>query len=396
MGKPMDKPKAPATNETPLRSSRTGSVSIKEIARLSGVSIGTVDRVVHNRGRVLEETARKIRRIIEETGYRPNIFASRLSRARLYRFGVMIPSPDQDSCFWQLPLRGIEKAALELKSHSISITYYFFNKYTSSRKSFASVCKRIQNDAPDGLLLAPVIPDWTREFLTKLSPAIPYVFFDSNLPDTDPVSTIIQDSFQSGVLSAKLADLLAEGTGKIGIFQLVPTDFHLLERARGFHSYFSGHPRITCLESQIDGSRLADSFTEEITAMRKTHADLKVIFVTNAQTYQAAAFLKRQSRKKEIHVIGYDLIPDNTRLLEEGWIDFLINQRPETQGYQGLYTLYRHLVLGETAPPCMMMPIDIIAKENAFYYQNESTDHEKMPLIPVSSDSTSEPTRFAP
>ena len=45
--------------------------TIKEIAELAGVSRGTVDRVLNNRGSVNEETAEKIRRIIRQLDYKP-------------------------------------------------------------------------------------------------------------------------------------------------------------------------------------------------------------------------------------------------------------------------------------------------------------------------------------
>ena len=247
------------------------SVSIKEIARRAGVSIGTVDRVVHNRGRVSKETDIKVRRIIEKTGYRPNIFASRLSRAKLFRFGVLMPYPDQDSGFWQLPLRGIERAANELRSHRIEISHYFFDKYAPTPKAVHDLRRRLLNEKPDGLLVAPVAPRWVNESLSQLPENFPYVFFDTTLPDAAPVSTIIQDSFQSGVLAAKLSELLVGGSGEIVILQIAPSDFHLLERARGFRSYFQKHKTITCLECVIDGSNIDDSLARHCQKMLKSH-----------------------------------------------------------------------------------------------------------------------------
>lgn len=47
-------------------------ISIKDIARKAGVCIGTVSRVINNMDRVHPETREKIRKLIEETGYRPN------------------------------------------------------------------------------------------------------------------------------------------------------------------------------------------------------------------------------------------------------------------------------------------------------------------------------------
>ena len=51
---------------------------IKDIARLAGVSIGTVDRVIHNRGEVAEKTKLKVQQILKETNYSPNVMAQAL------------------------------------------------------------------------------------------------------------------------------------------------------------------------------------------------------------------------------------------------------------------------------------------------------------------------------
>ena len=52
--------------------------TISEIAHRARVSIGTVDRVIHNRGRVAKKTEEKIKKIIKELDFKPNIYARNL------------------------------------------------------------------------------------------------------------------------------------------------------------------------------------------------------------------------------------------------------------------------------------------------------------------------------
>lgn len=56
------------------------AISITEIAKLANVSIGTVDRVIHNRKGVSPSTAAKIRKIIEETNFTPNVNAQAIQK----------------------------------------------------------------------------------------------------------------------------------------------------------------------------------------------------------------------------------------------------------------------------------------------------------------------------
>lgn len=62
-----------------------------DVARRAGVSRGTVDRVVHKRGRVSQKTIAKVQKAIAELGYTPNPNASSLASKREYTFTCLIP-----------------------------------------------------------------------------------------------------------------------------------------------------------------------------------------------------------------------------------------------------------------------------------------------------------------
>ena len=58
------------------------AVTAQQIAELAGVSRGTVDRALHNRGRVNPEVAAKIHKIAAELGYKPNLIGQALVKSR--------------------------------------------------------------------------------------------------------------------------------------------------------------------------------------------------------------------------------------------------------------------------------------------------------------------------
>ena len=65
--------------------------SIKDIARLSGVSVPTVSRIINHTGRYSAETEAKVRRVIEETGYQPSMFAKGMRTNTTQSIGVVVP-----------------------------------------------------------------------------------------------------------------------------------------------------------------------------------------------------------------------------------------------------------------------------------------------------------------
>ena len=84
--------------------------TIKEIAALAGVSRGTVDRVLNNRGSVNPDTADKIREIARALEYKPNIAGLVLAaQKRKIKLGVVLFSADNpffidvEEGFWKKP-----------------------------------------------------------------------------------------------------------------------------------------------------------------------------------------------------------------------------------------------------------------------------------------------------
>lgn len=57
-------------------------MTIKEIAKLAGVSTATVSRIINNSGKVKEETRIKVQNIIDQNNYRPNQVARTLFKKK--------------------------------------------------------------------------------------------------------------------------------------------------------------------------------------------------------------------------------------------------------------------------------------------------------------------------
>ena len=66
-------------------------IRIKDIAIMAGVSVGTVDRVLHNRPGVSLASAEKVRKILKEMNYQPNMYASALASNKKYHFVCLLP-----------------------------------------------------------------------------------------------------------------------------------------------------------------------------------------------------------------------------------------------------------------------------------------------------------------
>ena len=343
--------------------------TLKEIANRAHVSVGTVDRVIHRRGRVSLETEQRVKKIISELDYKPNILARSLSMTKTFSFGILVPNPEQDGHYWELPLKGIEKAQNELDVYKVKVQYFHYDKY--SELSFESACSKILRleKELDGLLIAPVLSKATEKFVEKIPKHLPYIFLDSYVPNSHCLSYIGEDSFQSGVLSAKLMQILVQSSGTVALINVSPMDYHIEDRVRGFTSYFRSNLKLKLATYTVDARETSPYYkiTEKIVAQNK---DLVGIYTPNACTYQVAEYLQKHDRKKKIFIIGYDLVKQNILHLKNGTIDFLISQRSEMQGYESIFKLYKKVALKEKVESRVMMPLDIVTKENIEFYEN--------------------------
>ncbi|MCE5256198.1 MAG: LacI family DNA-binding transcriptional regulator [Spirochaetaceae bacterium] len=337
-------------------------MTVREIAAAAHVSIGTVDRVLHGRGRVAPETRAKIEAIIAETGYKPNPIARRLKLNKAYCFAVLLPSSTEDSGYWKIVCSGILKAAKELIPFGITLKKIEYNRYDPD--SLKEKSRLILESPFDGLLMAPVLPEASSQFLKLLPKNFPVVFLDAELPGYQPLSRIGQNAFQGGVLAGRLLEAFSVQKGPYYVISAHAGDFHIRKRVDGFLHYF----QTSTLSRNIKVFECFDIEHKETREafLQKTLKESGIpggVFVTNASVYGVADFLNRKTQG-HISVVGYDLVPENERLLREGLIDCILSQRPEYQGYEGLYRLYDSVVLERPTEKETMVPIDIYLREN--------------------------------
>lgn len=355
-----------------LKKQATYKIGIKDIAKQANVSIGTVDRVLHNRGEVAEDTRKLVLKIIDELGYTPNLLAKSLASKKIYTIAVLIPEPGNNA-YWEKPLEGIQAAAQEIKKFNFELQIATFEY--SNENSFIQKSDEILNSKPDGFIFAPVFYDSSLKVIRKCEKlGLPYVFFDVYIENCSNLAYFGQNSVQSGYLAARLMNYsIDKGINHIYIVKPVNRSasiYHLNLREKGFTSFFSQesnhqvniHSLDVDISSPSNLSKLLDSIFE---------SDQKPsgLFIANSRVYLVAEYFNKK-KINNVVLIGYDLLQGNIEYLEKGNIQFLICQKPEEQGYKSVLSLFNHLFLKKPVLKFNYSPIDIIMKENIEYYKN--------------------------
>ena len=324
--------------------------------------MGTVDRIIHNRGQVTEENIEKVKAIMKEYGYKKNIFASNLAFNKKYKFAVFLPK-NKNVEYWQAPIIGVTKAAEELANFGVSIEYLYFDyNITSFKKTAAKVLKLDY----DGLLFAPIFYEESVSFLKEYKKKnTPIVMIDSNLPEIEGVAYIGQDSYQSGYLGGKLISYGIKNDSNVLILKITRNVEStsrtnvFLQRIKGFYAFFKENQHLP----KFNFTEISIKYDIENQLNINMFNGIDCVFIPNSRVYIVAKFIK-ENNLKGIRVVGYELLKQNLEYLNDGIIDFLIHQKPEEQGYMGINHLYKKVVLKENVLDLNYMQLEIIVKEN--------------------------------
>jgi LacI family transcriptional regulator len=350
-------------------------VRITDIAQRAQVSVGTVDRVIHNRGEVSAKTRDRVLAIIHELNYEPDILARTLASKRTYRFASVIPEVSSDSEFWAIPAGGLDTALEQVKHFGVVHEKFTFGYF--DRSSFKKAAKEVLISKPDGIIISPVFADLAEAFVSQCKDHnIPVVFINANIFNLPKLSFVGQDSFRSGMVAASLINYGSERNSPVYIVNIISdkgTNMHILSREEGFRKYFSdlseSNRQIKTINIQGNDLQQVYEVLGENIIKQSTRNKSGSIFVTNSRVFLVAEFLKHMHVKK-FRLVGYDLLDVNIAHLQEGTIDFLISQKPFEQGFKSFMSLFDHLVMNKPIPTYQYLPIDIITRENIDYYVN--------------------------
>lgn len=346
-------------------------IRIKDIARRSGVSVGTVDRVLHNRPNVSKEARIKVEAVLKQIDYQPNVYASALAYNKQYEFILLIPQHDSEA-YWEEIEEGVAKAVKMRRDFNVSVTTLYYKLYDAA--SYASMLERITSGDTQGVILVPTDLEQTQPYTDRLHErGIPFILLDSYIPDLKPLSFYGQDSISSGYFAARMLMLVAAGQKELMLMRQTK-DGRLASRQQrnrevGFNLYMQEHcPSVTVhevdLSLDIDSSLYDDMLEDFFT----THPAVRHCITMCSKAHLVADFLSRTNRRG-IQIMGYDMVGKNADGLRNGTVSFLIAQHAYVQGFHCVDTLFRAVVLKQEIAPVNYMPIELLAKENVNFYR---------------------------
>ena len=90
----------------------------------------------------------------------------------------------------------------------------------------------------------------------------------------------------------------------------------------------------------------------------------------NSKAHLVGEFLLKSNRRN-VQIMGYDMVAKNAECIKQGAISFLIAQHAYMQGFSCVETLFEAIVLKKEVNPVNYMPIEILTKENVDFYRRK-------------------------
>lgn len=222
------------------------SSSIRDVARLAGVSVATVSHVVNSTRFVAEKTRLKVQTAIDELQYSPNIVARQLKTGSHETVGFIVP--DIANGYFATIIEEVEDV---LQAHGVRLIVA--NTRERADRELDGL-RMLSSGVVDGVVVASTVDDY-QEIAAVLPRDFPVVLVDRRLRNA-PVDVITTDN--SAAIRAGVAALIARGHRRIGFMASVGHLSTTAERVQAYRRALRDHDLgveeglISYLESMID------------------------------------------------------------------------------------------------------------------------------------------------
>ena len=279
-------------------------ITIKDVARVAGVSTQTVSQVLNNRSDVSADTRTRVQEIITSLGYSPNVFARNLSRGRSNTLGVIgfgLIYFGSSSV-----LTGVESKANEL---GFSLTLSLIDIIEPTRVE--NILYDFLSRRVEGIIWA--VPadinnfDWLEEKFSKIH--TPIVYINKGPTDSDFVSAL--DNRLGGKLATE--HLIAQGYQRIGIITGPSSWWEAQERLAGWREAVTAAGYVDIDSLIVEGGWDPPSGDVGLHTLLDRDPDIDAIFVSNDQMALGALQAARRldlNIPNDLGIVGFDDIPE--------------------------------------------------------------------------------------
>ncbi len=307
------------------------SVTLNEIAKAAGVSRATVDRALHDRGRIDTKKAERIKILAKEMGYTTNPHGRALVMSK-HTISIGMIFQYSETSFMKMVIDGAMKAQADFAVTGVSVV---IKKIVShDEQKLLSYIDELISIGCGGIALTPTkSPAVFSKLREAIDIGIKIIAINSDIPEVSRLSYVGLDNYKAGQTCAGLMSTAIPGGGKVLLLSGHIDNSSQFNRSKGFCDALSSeYTNISLPESEycMDDNNISYSLTCK---NMELFPDIKGIYLPGGGQLGVCRALCELGINHNICVICYDLTQENVNELLKGNINFIIDQNAFMQGY---------------------------------------------------------------
>jgi LacI family transcriptional regulator len=341
-------------------SGRTKPPGIREIAESLAISIGTVDRALHDRPGINEETRRRILERAKALGYRPNLAARFLSSQKQLRIGVNLPR--EIASFFDLVKEGILEAVRQVETSDVKVIHRSYPGLGDGEEE--ALAEALADDL-DGLIMVPGQPVPLAPLLKKAAERdLPVVCVNTDAPEVEHLVTVCVDSLTTGLLAGELMGRFLAGKGRVMVVTGQVSTIDHAQKVAGFRRALAEMWPDLKIAAAVEAHEHEPEAYEKSRQVLTATPDITGVYVSTVNSVPVLRAIEDVGLAGRATVITSDLFPALAPLIESGQVAATMYQRPSIQGQLAFRALYNFLVDGVRPRPVIRMAPHIVMKSN--------------------------------
>lgn len=213
-----------------------------------------------------------------------------------------------------------------------------------------------------------------------LDAGIPVFAYNADAPAGSAnkrLAYIGQDLYQSGYkMGERIASMI--DSGLVAMFIATPGQLNIQPRLDGAVAAIKKSGKKIETQQIATGATVNEELSK-IKAFYLGHQDLKGMFAVDAGSTQGVGEVMEQFKlqTKGVHAGGYDLLPRTVQLIQDGHLDFTIDQQAYLQGFYTATEMFTFLASGGlTGPADINTGLKFVIKDSVGPYLSTSTRYE--------------------
>lgn len=337
--------------------------TLKDIAERLGLSIGTVQRALHNKGGYSPQTQQRVLEEAKRCGYTVNVMASALRRPPI-NLAAVFPEPvGENRYFFRYVWEGIEKACEELSVCNIRVDRYYAD--TNGPDGLEVLRRLLRESELQGLVTNASNDPRFLALLEAFSQKKVPVFLVNAVPEARQRLYYCSANQCVGRLGADIFCALRRGApGKVLLLGGVRSNVRQVARVNDFCAAMAQQ----CPEEQILECHLYDdpARLRALVTTSLSDGSLSGIYAVSArETLAMCAAVREAGASGRVVTIGTDVFPELLEYFEDRTLTASVYQYPVQQAYAAVRTLVSHIVPMEPRTQPLIFPIAAVFRSNA-------------------------------